>query len=126
MVVREKLTYLLCGAMATGVHAGVAVVGTYFGSPQWLANCIAFAVANLAAHQVNSRFTFRTRPSWANYRKYLAVSLIGLVYCTAAGAAGDANGWPALHTIILIAATLPLVTYVGHSRWTFAGTNACD
>jgi putative flippase GtrA len=115
----HAISYLLAGAIATAIHASVALLSIRLGANQSLANGVAFLAANIVAHQINARITFGTRPDWANYRRYLAVSMVGFLYSLAIGAAGDFMHRSPWQAITFIAITLPLFTYTIHRAYTF-------
>lgn len=118
---REFLVFAGVGVVNTAIHLGVVsgLVELTRMSPV-PANGLAFACANLFSFWANSRFTFRSPPSFARYGRFLTVSMAGLVVALGASALAVAAHWHYLAGVLIAFVALPVLSYFANRYWTWA------
>ena len=118
---RRPLAFAVVGAVNTALHSGavVALVETGLSGPV-LANAAGFALANTFSYFANARLTFRQRPSWPLYRRFVAVSMGSLGLTLALSTLAQAMGWHYLWGLLLVLLSGPVLTYLLHLRFTFS------
>ena len=126
----RKLALFLCfGLVATAVHVVIAayLIGAHMMAPA-LGNGIAFVFANLFSYFVQSTYVFQQRPTTVQYRRFLCVSLVGLVLVAAISAGFETLGAHYLAGIAAVIVVLPFFTFALHSLWTFhsGGERGCS
>ena len=117
---RQLALFLCFGLVATTVHVVIAayLIGAHLMAPAF-GNGIAFVFANLFSYFAQSAYVFQQRPTTVQYRRFLCVSLVGLVLVAAISAGFEMLG---VHYSVGIAAViviLPFLTFALHSLWTF-------
>jgi len=120
MSIRRFSSFGLVGALATAIH--VAVASTLIAGAAWpagLANGLAFCVATLASYSLNSRLTFRRAMSRRTFWRFVAVAALGAVLSMAISGAAEWYGLHYLVGIALVVLSLPPLTFLAHSRWTY-------
>lgn len=107
---RHIFGFLLSGAIAFPVDAGVLSLGVWLGLPAAIARIPSFLAAVVTTWVLNRRFTFRTSqiPSLVEFLRYLAAMSFGLsinyaVFVIALGIWPLLADWPVL---ALVPATL--------------------
>ena len=85
-----------------------------------LANCLAFVFANIFSFWANSRWNYRTPLTSFRYKRFLFVSLLGLVITAACTGFAEFMRWHYLIGTALTFFTLPMLTFIAHHRWTWA------
>lgn len=118
--VRRVMTFGLVGVLATGIHVMVAsalIAGV--GWPAGFANGAAFCVATLASYSLNSRLTFRQAMSRRTLWRFVAVAALGALLSMAISGGAEWYGLHYLVGIALVVTSLPLLTFLAHSRWTY-------
>ena len=120
MSIRRFSSFGLVGALATAIHVAVAsalIAGVAW--PAGLANGLAFCVATLASYSLNSRLTFQQAMSRRTLWRFVAVAAVGAVLSMAISGGAEWYGLHYLVGIALVVLSLPLLTFVAHSRWTY-------
>ena len=117
---RQLALFLAFGLVATAVHVVIAayLIGAHMMAPA-LGNGIAFVFANLFSYFAQSAYVFQQRPTTGQYRRFLCVSLIGLVLVAAISAGCEMLGVHYLAGIAAVVVVLPFITFALHSVWTF-------
>lgn len=121
---RALLVFAVIGMINTALHSGavIVLVETALAGPV-AANVAGFALANTVSFFANCRFTFRQRPSWERYRKFLAVSMLSLALTVALSALAEAMHWHYLVGLLLVLLCGPVLTFTLHKAVTFRPTN---
>ena len=117
---RRVMTFGLVGVLATAIHVTVAsalIEGA--GWPAGLANGAAFCVATLVSYSLNSRLTFRQAMSRRKLGRFVAVAGAGAALSMAISTGAEWYGLHYLVGIALVVTSLPLLTFLAHSRWTY-------
>lgn len=120
MPVSSFWRFAATGAVATLAHVAVAtaLVEALDLHPA-IANGVAFIVANLLSYFVNTLWSFDTRLTLSNWRRFLLVST-GAWSLTIALAWGmEQAGSHYLAGIAVIVLLVPAATYVAHRRFTY-------
>lgn len=118
---RKKLIrFAASGVLATAVHFIVAMTCIeYAGIQPFIANGIAFAVANVFSYIVNALWSFEAGLKVSTYLKFLAASSVGLFFSMAISGAAQILGLPPVVGVGLVVVILPLITFTMHHLWTF-------
>lgn len=117
---RRFISFAAVGGLATAVHVAVAsVLIVAAGWPAGFANGAAFCVATVASYSINSRVTFRRAVSRRTLWRFIAVAAAGALVSMAISGAADRLGLHYLIGIALVVVSLPPLTFVAHSRWTY-------
>lgn len=117
---RQAQRFVISGLLVTGLHAVVAVAVMRFVLPvPTLANGVAFVTATLCSYAVNTLWSFSSSLNKNNLFRFILVSSVGLFL--AVGVSGTAQYYE-LHYLVgigLVACTVPPVTFLLHSFWTY-------
>lgn len=114
------ISFALVGLLATVIHVAVAsVLITALGWRAALANGAAFCVATSASYALNSRLTFQQALSGRTLQRFLAVAVAGLGLSMLISGAAERFGMHYLGGIGLVVTSVPLLSYLAHSRWTY-------
>ena len=117
---RRFISFGAVGALATAVHVAVASgLITAAGWPAGLANGAAFCVATVASYSINSRLTFRQAMSRRTLWRFIAVAAAGAGLSMAISGGAERLGLHYLVGIALVVVSLPPLTFLAHSRWTY-------
>ena len=117
---KKLLKFGVTGVGATLVHiiiASILIVG--LNTSTQLGNGVAFVVATCFSYVVNTLWSFSNGISSQNALKFLVVSIGGLALTILISLIGDSLHLHYLVGIAMITATVPIYTYVAHSRWTY-------
>lgn len=119
-MLRKLISFLGIGVANTLVHA-LTVIALIEGTAchPVLANVAGFFLANTFSYFANSCWNFGVQASVRRYTRFLLVSLVGLALTILLSAAAVAAGWHYLLGVVLISATMPLLTFLTHWKWTF-------
>jgi putative flippase GtrA len=118
--VRRFISFGAVGALATAVHVAVASgLITAAGWPAGLANGAAFCVATFVSYSLQSRLTFRRAMSRRTLWRFVAVAAAGAGLSMAISGGAERLGLHYLVGIALVVISLPLLTFLAHSRWTY-------
>lgn len=117
---RQLALFVCFGLVATAVHVSIAayLIGGHMMAPA-LGNGIAFVFANVFSYFAQSAYVFQQRPTTGQYRRFLCVSLIGLLLVAAISAGFEMLGVHYLAGIAAVIVVLPFFTFALHSLWTF-------
>lgn len=117
---RALLTFGIIGVVNTFVHSGMVVALVEHGLARPVpANVAGFALANTLSYFANCWLTFRQPPGWANYRKFLGVSMVSLALTISLSALAEALHWHYLAGLGLVLLCGPILTFVLHRSFTF-------
>lgn len=121
MLTPALIRYLLSSGMATATHIAVAYLGIEFlALNPGLANGIAFLVANTASYALNTRWTFRQKPSLRSWQRFFGISLIGGGASALIAGAAALAGLHYLVGIGLVILLIPGLSFYLHRRYTWA------
>jgi putative flippase GtrA len=118
------LRFAVSGCVSTGTHVVVALLLGRLGIGSGLANGGAFCVALVVSWFLNTVWTFGQAPSRAQLVRFALVSLVGLAATMAIAEAVRALGGADLMGIAVVVLVVPVVTFLLHSRWTYAERDA--
>ena len=134
------IRYCIVGVLSTAVHVSMAFLFIYFVKPSlffsnlfgfgwaslffvnpalFFSNLFGFGWAYLFSYFFQSKFVFESNISFMKALKYFLVQFLSLVL--AVGCSNAATEFNVYLKILLTAVILPLITFVVHKIWTFAG-----
>jgi putative flippase GtrA len=117
---RQGSRFIVAGALATAIHAVVAIAFMQFVAPSpTLANGCAFAVATMFSYIGNTLWSFSSLIRARTFLRFLAVSAGGCLLAMGVAGAADRAGWNYLVGILLVVCVVPPVTFVAHRYWTY-------
>lgn len=117
---RRFISFGSVGVLSTAVHVAVAsALITAAGWPAGFANGAAFCVATVASYSINSRITFRQAMSRRTLWRFVTVAAGGAAVSMAISSGAQWLGLHYLVGIALVVLSLPPLTFVAHSRWTY-------
>jgi putative flippase GtrA len=110
----------LSGLLVTSVHTIIAATLINVGavSPS-LANGVAFAVATLISYVINTAWSFSSPLRGQTLARFVAVSVFGLFAAMLVAHGAQQLGWHYLLGIAAVAITIPPITFLLHSFWTY-------
>ncbi len=116
----QAFRFVVVGLANTGLGYAIILAGLFAGLGDILANTLGYAGGLVISFALNSRWTFRTSPSYANFARYLAVFLVcfsaNLAIVLAAREMGFVDD-PLVHLVGISAYTI--LFYVGAARFVF-------
>jgi putative flippase GtrA len=120
VLTRQALRFGISGLLATGVHVLVAVVfiRTVWPAPS-IANGVAFVVATIFSYLINTTWSFSSPWHGRNLLRFCVVSCVGLVLAMMISGAAQHYGLHYLWGIFLVVLSVPPVTFLLHSFWTY-------
>ncbi len=119
-LVKRFASFSIIGLINTAIHLLVVI-----GLVEWLrlhtitSNCIAFVIANGFSFYANSRWNYKTAIEVSRYRRFLWVSLAGLVITAGMSTLANTLGWHYLVGVAMAFVALPFLTFLAHHRWTW-------
>ena len=117
---RQFAGFAAIGVLNTLLHLGVVIaLVECSGMHPALANGAAFVCANLFSYWANSRFTFRSAPTWRRYGRFAAVSLVGLAVAMLATQAALALHMHYLVGVGVSFMLLPVLSFTANKVWTW-------
>lgn len=108
------------GLLVTGLHALVAsalITGALLNPAA--ANGIAFLISNLFSYFVNTLWTFSSPLRGRSLLRFLLVSLLGFLIAVTLSGVAEIYGLHYWYGIGLVVCTVPPVTFLLHSFWTY-------
>jgi len=116
----QAFRFVVVGLANTGLGYAIILAGLFAGLGDILANTLGYAGGLVISFALNSRWTFRTSPSYANFARYLAVFLVcfsaNLAIVLAAREMGFVDD-PLVHLFGISAYTI--LFYMGAARFVF-------
>lgn len=113
--------YALIGVGNTAIHLLIVGLLTWFvGLNQMYSNTIAYIIASSFSFLMNAKWSFQRKPKAQNYARFQVISVLGLIASTFFGYLGDYFGWHFALTVLLIALTVPIVSFLLHRSYTFS------
>ncbi len=119
-VYREILLFGVIGVTNTLVHSALVIMLVEGSIAHPVpANVTGFAVANAFSFLANSLLTFRRRPTWSSYWKFLQVSLLSLALTVFLSALAEVMGWHYLVGLLLVILCGPPLTFLLYKCYAF-------
>jgi putative flippase GtrA len=117
---RRLVRFGLSGMLVTGVHTIIAatLINVGIASPA-IANGIAFAIATLMSYVINTVWSFSSPLRGQTLARFVAVSAFGLLAAMLVAHGAQQMGWHYLFGIAAVAITIPPITFLLHSSWTY-------
>lgn len=117
---RQLIRFASTGVSATLLHALIALslIEWWFLRSAW-ANAIAYVVCTVFSYALNTRWSFSNTPNLQNFRRFMAVSLLGFMLALVLAWATDRLGWPPFAGVFAVVSVVPLVSFVMHRHWTY-------
>lgn len=108
------------GLVNTAIHLAVVIALVEAAGVRAMpANATAFLCANAFSFWANSRFTFRTAPTFQRWGRFVMVSLAGLALAVGCSAVATYQGWHYLIGVTLTFAVMPLLSFAVNRYWTW-------
>lgn len=119
---KEFLLFAIIGVFNTFTHA-IAVIAfvELFQVHPTLANTLAFFVANTISYFLNTRYTFKTAPSFSRYKRFLFASSFALFATVLLSSFAEWMHWHYLIGLMLVIFISPILTFTLQKQWTFKG-----
>lgn len=120
LTTRPAIRFATVGAGATLIHvACAALLIDALGTDPALANGAAFVLSNTASYFANTKWTFRAHVNRGSYGRFLLVSVFACALTMLVAKAADLGGLHHYVGILLVIATIPLISYLAHRFYTF-------
>lgn len=117
---RRALRFSLTGVFVTAVHVGVALWWLRWIYPlPAIANGVAFVMATLTGFMINTRWSFKSKPTARVLLRYVLVSLIGLMVSMGLSHLAYLYGLPDVWGIALVLMVMPMINFLCHHFWTY-------
>lgn len=84
-----------------------------------VANAIAFAAATLCSYALNTLWSFSSAPDGRNFRRFVLVSLLGCALAATVSGLAERSGFHYGVGIAFVVLTVPPMTFLLHSYWTY-------
>jgi putative flippase GtrA len=118
--IRKAQRFAVSGVLVTGLHVVVAAALIRFGSlPPAVANGVAFVFATAFSYTLNTLWSFSSTIRAQNLMRFLLVSTVGCVLAMAVSGMADLYGMHYWIGILGVVATVPPITFLLHSNWTY-------
>ena len=126
MITIDKiLKFAVVGVISTLIH--VFIVTFLINGEQLLdigyANVIAFIIATIFSYLFNTKWTYSTSFNKSNLMKFLLTATLGSIISFALSTLANDLGWHYLTGIALIVLSVPALTFIMHTYWTFNKKN---
>jgi putative flippase GtrA len=120
LLTKQAFRFGISGLLATGLHVLVAVflIRGLLLAPS-IANGAAFAVATIFSYLINTMWSFSSPLHGRNLLRFCVVSFVGLVLAMTISGAAQSFGLHYLWGILFVVLTVPPVTFLLHSLWTY-------
>lgn len=120
LLTKQALRFAFSGLLVTGLHVIIATafIRIVLPSPS-LANGVAFLVATVFSYLVNTMWSFSSPLHGRNLFRFCFVSSIGLFLAMAISGAAQYYGLHYWYGIGFVVCTIPPVTFLLHSFWTY-------
>lgn len=118
---KEKvLRFCATGLLVTSTHAFIVwlMVDLLLFSPP-LSNGVAFIIATITSYTINTLWSFSQPLYRHTLYKYICVSAIGFIASVFIAWAAQALGFNYLLGIAGVVLTVPMITFILHSTWTY-------
>ena len=117
---KQAKRFIVSGLLVTGLHFVVATIFIHLVSPvPALANGIAFMVATSFSYFINTLWSFSRPLHGKTMTRFILVSIVGCLLAMAVSGLADFYGMHYAIGIAWVAVTVPPVTFLLHSFWTY-------
>lgn len=117
---RKACRFALSGLLVTGLHVIISIAFIKFVLPvPSVANGMAFIVATVFSYLINTLWSFSSPLHGKNLLRFVLVSLVGFFLAVTVAGAAQYYGMPYWYGIGLVACTVPPITFVLHTFWTY-------
>lgn len=117
---RQVSRFAFSGLLVTALHVFVAVSLIRLGRlAPGLANGGAFMVATIFSYVINTLWSFSRPLNGKNMLRFVLVSIVGCILATSASGLADFYGIHYWFGIACVVCTVPPVTFLLHSIWTY-------
>jgi putative flippase GtrA len=119
-IVKRALRFTCSGILVSGLHALIALtlLQLALASPA-LANGMAYLVATAVSYALNTLWSFSSRLTGRTLRRFLGVSLSGLVLAMSIARLCELAGLADWQGIVAVVLVIPPFTFVLHNFWTY-------
>jgi putative flippase GtrA len=125
--VKRAIRFAITGLIVTGIHVLVAASIIHLVYPdQMLSNGIAFLVATTFSYLANTIWSFSNPITRANFLRFISVSSFGLLLAITVSGTAQHFDLHYMYGIALVACTIPPITFLLHSIWTYRKVSFCD
>jgi putative flippase GtrA len=119
-ILRRAVKFGVTGLFVTACHAAYAATAIELnGWTPPVANGAAFVFSTLVSYLVNTRWSFSRQPSGRTFARFWVVCGLGFLQSVGIAAAAERAGLPYSMGILLIAVSLPPVSFLLHLLWTY-------
>jgi putative flippase GtrA len=120
MTARRALRFACSGILVSCVHAAIALALLQFvlTSPA-LANGAAFVAATALSYALNTLWSFSSRLTGRTLRRFLAVSVCGMMLAMGIARLAQGAGLADWQGIVAVVLVIPPVTFLLHNFWTY-------
>jgi putative flippase GtrA len=117
---RQAQRFAISGLLVTGLHVLVATCFINFVLDiSSLANGVAFVVATAFSYMINTLWSFSSPLHRRNLLRFVLVSLVGCFFAVAVSGTAQYYDLHYMYGIGLVVCTVPPVTFLLHSFWTY-------
>ncbi|WP_226939983.1 GtrA family protein [Pseudomonas aylmerensis] len=117
---KRVLRFCATGLLITLLHAFIvwAMVSVFLYSPP-LSNGVAFIIATLTSYAINTLWSFSQPLQRHTLYKFICVSVIGFIASVSIAWLAQWIGLNYLLGILGVILTVPIITFILHSTWTY-------
>jgi putative flippase GtrA len=117
---QRLVRFCFAGVAATAIHVAVAMLLiTRLALAPYIANPIAFVIANGFAYTANTLWSFATRMSYRTLWRYLSVSALSCLATAAVSGIAEAAHLDYRIGIVLVVVIVTPINFAMHSLWTY-------
>lgn len=121
---REKIFFATTGIANTLIYSAMLILFVqWFGLNQIIASVISFMIANAFSFFVNSFFTFKARPTWKIYWKFLITYIGSFLLTIGSSALAQTMHWHYLIGLLFVIILGPILTFVSLKYFAFKPIN---
>jgi putative flippase GtrA len=120
MLLRQGFRFAISGLLVTMLHVliATALIQTVLAKPP-IANGVAFIAATIVSYFVNTKWSFSSPLRQKNFIRFCVVSCIGCLLAITVSGAAQYYGLHYWYGISFVVFTVPPVTFLLHSFWTY-------
>ena len=120
-MIKEGTRFAVVGIATTLLHTGTALtVNQALGFNTVLSNICGFSVAVLFSFTLNTIWSFQKNISSVYLIRFLTVNCLTFFIIILLSNLSDRFGLQPLYGIIMVAFTVPVISFISHKYWTYA------
>lgn len=120
VLLKRVMRFTLTGIFITTLHFVIAIIFIEHIAPNpSLANGVAFAFATSVSYLINTTWSFSGQLDGKTLIKFLTVSILGFFLSILIAWVFQELGFSYLSGICAVALTIPLITFLLHTFWTY-------